>query len=74
MTLDVSAEALTPVQKFKLAVLSLDDFSDKTVEWLFFNTEVKNEDDIREIIGVLSAHRPQILKRIREKYLNKTAA
>jgi hypothetical protein len=62
------------IQQFKLAVLSLGDFSDAEVEKFFLNLEVNSEDDIREAIGILSIHRPKLLESLTAKYLPFSAA
>lgn len=62
------------VTQFKLAVLSIDDFSDINIERLFLNMEVTSENDIREAVGVISTHRPELLKNIASKHLSLSAA
>ena len=55
--------------RFKLAVLSLDNFSDAEIEKTFLNLEVASEDDIREAVGIISVHRPKLLENLTTKYL-----
>lgn len=62
------------VTRFKLAVLSLDDFSDAEIEKLFLNLEVASEDDIREVVGIISVHRPKLLENLTAKHLPSSVA
>ncbi len=57
-----------PIENFKLAVLSLDEFHDSEIEQLFLNLEVGSEEDIHEAIGILRVHRPRLLEQITLKY------
>lgn len=50
--------------RFKMAVLSLNDFSDSEIKKLFFDLEVASEDDICEAIGIISIHRPKLLENL----------
>lgn len=49
--------------QFKLATLSLDDFSDTEIKNIFLNLEITNENDIREAVGIISTHRPEIFRK-----------
>lgn len=57
------------VEKFKLAVLALDDFSDAEIEKLFLNLEITCENDISEAVGITSLHRPELVKNLTAKYI-----
>lgn len=58
---------------FKLAVLSLDNFSDAQIEKFFLDLEVTSEDDIREAVGIISLHRPQLIECLTSKYFRPNA-
>jgi len=56
--------------RFKLAVLSLDSFSDAEIEKFFLDLKVNSEDDIREAVGIILVHRPILLENLTAKYLS----
>ena len=61
------------IERFKLAVLGLDEFSDLEIEKLFLNLEVNSEEDIREAVGILQVHRPQVIEHLTFRYCHPTA-
>ena len=61
------------IERFKLAVLSIDEFSDLEIEKLFLNLEVNSEEDIHEAIGILQIHRPQVIEHLTFQYCHPNA-
>ena len=57
-TIDIGE--ITPLDGLKLAILSLDSFSDEEVKSIFLNFTITHENEISEIIGVMREHRPQL--------------
>ena len=65
---NILEEITVSIERFKLAVLDLDEFSDLEIEKLFLNLEVNSENDIREAIGILQVHRPQVIEHLTLRY------
>ena len=66
-------QELTPLERFKLAVLSIDDFKDEEIEDMFLGFEVVSEDEILEIVGIVREHRPSLIEKITQTFLQRAA-
>lgn len=53
----------TQVEDLKLVVID-SRFSDEEVEAFFMNTEVANEDELREAVALLEEHRPALARKL----------
>jgi len=60
-------EELTSKDKFKLMVLS-PEFKDDEVFKAFLDLEISDVEDIDEVIGILSKHRSEVVKKIKLVY------
>lgn len=58
------------LENFKLAVLS-GEFTDEEIKKLFLDVEIPGEADIREVVGVLERHRPNVLRDLSNLLLTK---
>ncbi|HEY4499650.1 MAG TPA: hypothetical protein VJH70_00750 [Candidatus Paceibacterota bacterium] len=63
---------LSEIEKFKLAVISVEKVSDQEVEKHFLSLPITNDADLHEAIGVLHMHRPVIHAKLLSSY-QKTA-
>jgi len=59
-------------EAFKLAVISTEEIPDEYVIRLFLNLEVESEADIREAVGILERHRPNVTRTIETRILSGT--
>ncbi len=55
------------IQDFKLAVLS-DEFTDEEIEQILHETEVKTENEIREVVSILREHCPELYEKIESDF------
>ena len=65
-TIDI--REVTPLEGLKLAILSLDYFSDEEIKNIFLDFIITHEDEILEIAGIMREHRPRLYKELSEKY------
>lgn len=59
------------LEKFKLAVLSHDEFTDEQVEKLFYQVSINNVKDIIDIVSLLKRNRPKLMKKLEETIKNR---
>ncbi|MDD5547955.1 MAG: hypothetical protein PHN74_03645 [Candidatus Pacebacteria bacterium] len=50
--------------KIKLVLKDTDRVSDEMAEKMFLDTEIKSEDDIRELVNYLGQYRPKLLEKL----------
>ena len=60
---------LTSMERFKLVAINGTEFSDDEVEIVFMDSEVKNPDELIEMIEFLERHRPKLFKKITSRIL-----
>ena len=71
----MSASALTTLlERLKLIIISVDDFSNEEVKDAFLDFEITNEEEIRELMGIIREHRPQLMGKLAQAYCEKGAA
>jgi len=56
------------IEQFKLAVMSDGVFTDEVIESFFLGMEIMQENDIDEALRALNSHRPELMKKLTEKY------
>ena len=54
--------------QFKLAAISLDEFTDGQVEILFLALNINNEQDIRDAVDILKRNRPKLFAKLERSF------
>jgi hypothetical protein len=64
----ITKETLTPLEKFKLAVLSTEEVTDNQVEGLFLEFEAGSEEELLEVIEIMEKHRSMVWQKLEAKH------
>lgn len=57
---------LTDKEKVKLAIISTEEVPEKIVEKIFLENEANNQEDLLELWGTPTKHRPSLAKKLAE--------
>lgn len=57
--------------KFKLAVLSHDEFTDEQVEKMFYGVNINDIHDIVEVVCILQRNRPKLFEKLENEIKNR---
>lgn len=58
---------LSPIEKLKLAIITVDKTPDSYVKKMFLDFDVTSQDAILEICGCLRKHRPELVRQLEKE-------